>query len=91
MIAGQVRMAYQKKYWVKVYVEEQVNLSKRYKDIIYKQHREIYDTYVRQFQELRKLKQVRVEHLPLQPLPYLAWSTGATAGSKKIARSLSKK
>jgi AcrR family transcriptional regulator len=65
MVAGQVCMAYEKKYWVKVYVEEQVNLSKKYKDVIYKQHREIYDTYVKQFQELKKLKRVRVEQLPI--------------------------
>jgi hypothetical protein len=65
MIAGQVCMAYQKKYWVKVYVEEQVNLSKKYKGIIYKQHREIYDTYIKQFQELKKVKGVRVEQLSI--------------------------
>jgi len=65
MIAGQVCMAYQKKNWVKVYVEEQGNLSKKYKDVIYKQHREIYDTYIKQLQELKKLKLVRVEQLPI--------------------------
>jgi len=65
MLVGHVCLAHAKKNEVKVYVEEQVNLSKKYKNIIYKQHRTIYDTYMKQLEELRKLKRVRFEHLPV--------------------------
>ena len=65
MLLGHICLAHQKKNEVKVYVEEQVNLSKKYRSIIYKQHRNIYDTYINQLEELKKLKLVRFEQLPV--------------------------
>lgn len=54
-----------RKYRVKVYVEEQRNLSKRMREIIYKQHREIYDCYVDQLRELQKSKVISYEPAPV--------------------------
>jgi AcrR family transcriptional regulator len=65
MLLDHVRLALEKKNEVKVYVEEQVNLSKKYKNIIYKQHRNIYDTYIKQLEELKKLKLIHFEQLPV--------------------------
>jgi TetR/AcrR family transcriptional regulator, cholesterol catabolism regulator len=46
---------------VKVYVEEQHNLSKRLAKPISKQHREIYDYYADQLRKLRKAKIISCE------------------------------
>jgi AcrR family transcriptional regulator len=63
MLSRHITMTEKKKNRVKVYVEEQHNLSKRFKKIIYKQHREIYDVYVNQLRELKRLGIVAPESL----------------------------
>jgi len=50
---------------IKVYVEEQNHLSKKYRQIIYNQHRQIYDTYVDQLKNLKKLKIINIDSLPI--------------------------
>lgn len=53
MLSRHIALTEKKKNMVKVYVVEQHNLSKRFKKIIYKQHREIYDVYIEQLRRLR--------------------------------------
>ena len=53
MLSRQIVLTEKKRAKVKIYVEEQHNLSKKSRKIIYRQHREIYDIYA---QQLRKLK-----------------------------------
>jgi len=55
MLTRHIALTEKKKNRVKVYVVEQHNLSKKFKKIIYKQHREIYDVYVNQLRELQRL------------------------------------
>ena len=50
---------------VKVYVEEQHNLSKKYSKTIFKQHREIYDCYVDQLRALKEAKVVSCEPISI--------------------------
>jgi AcrR family transcriptional regulator len=50
---------------LKVFVEEQINLSKKHKNIIYKQQREIYEVYLQQFMKLNKHKQIQSNELPV--------------------------
>ncbi len=47
----------------KIYVEEQHNLSKRFRKIIYEQHRKIYDLYVDQLKALQRLRIISSEPL----------------------------
>ena len=54
-----------KRNHVKVFVEELVNLSKRHRNIIYKQHRKIYEAYLEQLAELEKRKMIRFGELPV--------------------------
>ena len=65
MLFGHICLTREKKNEVKVYVEEQVNLTKKYKNNIYKQHRRIYDTYIDQLRELKRLNLLRFESLPV--------------------------
>jgi len=51
----------EKKNMVRVFVEEQGNLTKKHKNIVYKQHRKIYDTYMEQLRELKKAKVLRID------------------------------
>ena len=53
MLSIQIALTDKKKDMVKIYVEEQYNLSKKFREIIYKQHRKIYDVYIDQLKELR--------------------------------------
>ncbi|MBW1996439.1 MAG: TetR family transcriptional regulator [Deltaproteobacteria bacterium] len=53
MLSCHIALTEKKRNMVKVYVVEQHNLSKKFKKIIYKQHREIYDTYIEQLRTLR--------------------------------------
>lgn len=55
MLTKHIELTDKKRSRVKVYVEEQHNLSSRFREIIYKQHRMIYETYVDQLIELHKL------------------------------------
>jgi TetR/AcrR family transcriptional regulator, cholesterol catabolism regulator len=50
---------------LKVFVEEQINLSKKHKNIIYKQQRKIYEVYLQQFMKLNKHKQIQSNELPV--------------------------
>ncbi len=50
---------------IKVYVEEQNHLSKTYRQIIYIQHRQIYDIYIEQLKNLQRLKIINVDSLPV--------------------------
>ena len=45
MLSHHIRMTDKRKSRVKIYVEEQHNLSKKFREIIYQQHRKIYDIY----------------------------------------------
>ena len=56
MLSGHFGLLKNNRYKVKVYVEEQHNLSKKLKKIIYMQHRRIYDIYLDQLKELKRLK-----------------------------------
>ena len=51
----------ERKNWMRVFVEEQGNLSKKHQNIIYKQHRRIYDIYNEQLRELKKLNLVTID------------------------------
>jgi AcrR family transcriptional regulator len=61
MLRGQICLVPKKRNRVKVFVEEQHNLSKKDKKIIYQQHRKIYDIYVDQLKELKRRKILSVE------------------------------
>ena len=63
MLFHHIAMTDKKKNRVKVYVVEQHNLSKKFKKIIYKQHREIYEVYVDQLRKLQGLGIISVEPL----------------------------
>lgn len=54
MLFRHITLTKENKNKVKVYVEEQRNLSAKFRNTIYKQHRKIYETYVDQLRELRK-------------------------------------
>ena len=54
MIMGHIRLVLKTNKRAKLFVEEQHNLSKKYLEIIYKQHRNIYDLYVDQLKKLRE-------------------------------------
>ena len=54
MLEAHIGLTEEKKSKVKIYVEEQHNLSKKYKKSIYKQHRHIYDVYAAQLKELQE-------------------------------------
>ena len=64
MIFNQICLLREKKEQVKVYMEEQYQLPPRLKKVVYKQHREIYDTYLHELEQLRKDGRLRVNHLP---------------------------
>ncbi|MBW1999043.1 MAG: hypothetical protein JRJ29_13910 [Deltaproteobacteria bacterium] len=55
MLIYHVLLTKEKRNRVKVYVEEQHNLSKRLLNVIYKQHREIYDCYAEQLRKLHRV------------------------------------
>jgi len=54
MLISLVLLTKEKRNRVKVYVEEQHNLSKRLLNVIYKQHREIYDCYAEQSRRVHR-------------------------------------
>jgi len=63
MLSGHINLTRKKKSRVKIYVEEQHNLSKRFRKIIYRQHRKIYDIYLDQLKELQRLGIISTEPL----------------------------
>ena len=63
MLSGHFGLLKKNRHKVKVYVEEQHNLSKKLKKIIYLQHRRIYDIYLDQLKELKSLKIISSEPL----------------------------
>jgi AcrR family transcriptional regulator len=65
MILGHLRLTERAKKGVKIYVEEQHNLSRKFWKIIYKQHRKIYDTYLDQLKRIEELGLLSVESLPV--------------------------
>ncbi len=65
MLFRHITLTKENKNKVKVYVEEQRNLSTKFRNIIYKQHRKIYDTYVDQLRKLRKAKIISYEPLSI--------------------------
>jgi len=65
MLSGHINLTQKKKSRVKIYVEEQHNLSKRFRKIIYKQHRKIYDLYVDQLKALQRLRIISSEPLSI--------------------------
>ena len=56
MLFCHVCLAREKRDRIKVYMEDQYNLSPKLRKIINKQHREIYDSYTDQLRELQKSK-----------------------------------
>jgi hypothetical protein len=61
MLSAHIRLTDKKGGRVKIYVEEQHNLSKKFSKAIYKQHREIYDTYVEQLSRLQRLDVLAID------------------------------
>jgi len=61
MLEAHIRLTEKKKSRVKIYVEEQHNLSKKYKKIIYNQHRHIYDVYAAQLKALQEAGTIDAE------------------------------
>lgn len=65
MIFRQVCLLKEKREEVKIYIEEQYQLPKRLKTIIYKQHRKVYETYLNELQGLSEKGVLRPNlHLP---------------------------
>lgn len=64
MIFRQICLLKEKREEVKIYMEEQYQLPKKFKKIIYKQHREIYDTYLNELERLLPTGRLKVNHLP---------------------------
>lgn len=65
MIFRQICLLKEKREEVKIYIEEQYQLPKRLKTIVYKQHRKVYETYLHELQRLREAGRLRVNsHLP---------------------------
>ncbi|MDP2644504.1 MAG: TetR/AcrR family transcriptional regulator, partial [Desulfobacterales bacterium] len=54
MMVGQICLVPKKRNGIKVFVEEQHNLSTADQKVIYQQHRKIYDIYVEQLKELKQ-------------------------------------
>ncbi len=66
MMFRQICLMKEKREEVKVYIEEQYQLPKRLKPIIYNQHRKIYETYLNELQRLGEAGKLRVNQcLPL--------------------------
>lgn len=65
MLFSHITLTKENKNKVKVYVEEQHNLSTKFRNNIYKQHRKIYDTYLEQLRELQKSKIISCEPLSI--------------------------
>lgn len=61
MLAAHIRLTEEKSCRVKIYVEEQHNLSKQFSKTIYRQHRKIYDTYMDQLRLLEKLDVLAID------------------------------
>lgn len=64
MIFRQICLLKEKKEEVKIYIEEQFQLPKKLKGIVYQQHRKIYDTYLHVLEQLHRGKRLRINHLP---------------------------
>lgn len=65
MIFRQICLLKEKREEVKIYIEEQYQLPKRLKTIIYKQHRKIYETYLEELRRLGEAGRLQVNsHLP---------------------------
>ncbi len=65
MIFRQICLLKEKREQVKIYMEEQYQLPKRLKTITYRQHREIYETYLEEIRRLSEAGRLRDNfHLP---------------------------
>jgi AcrR family transcriptional regulator len=65
MVFRQICLLKEKREEVKIYMEEQYQLPKRLKKIIYKQHRKVYETYLNELQTLSEAGRLRANyHLP---------------------------
>ncbi|MDI7260937.1 MAG: TetR/AcrR family transcriptional regulator [Thermodesulfobacteriota bacterium] len=65
MIFRQICLLKDKREEVKIYIEEQYQLPRRLKAIIYKQHRKVYETYLEEIQKLSERGVLRPNlHLP---------------------------
>jgi len=65
MVFRQICLLKEKKEEVKIYIEEQYQLPKRLKKVVYEQHRQIYEVYLNELRELQKAGRLRVDHLPI--------------------------
>ena len=65
MLTTHAILTIKKGKWVKVYVEEQHNLSKKSRVSIYRQHREIYDLYSEQIRKLEGCNEIHPGLLPV--------------------------
>jgi AcrR family transcriptional regulator len=65
MLIRHISLTQEKKNELKLFVEEHDHLSKGFKNIIFKQHRKIYDTYVEKLKELQKLNVIKEESIPI--------------------------
>lgn len=64
MIFKQICLLNEKREEVKIYIEEQYQLPRRFKKIIYKQHRMVYETYLNELERLLPTGRLRINHLP---------------------------
>ena len=64
MIFRQVCLLKEKRKELKIYMEEQYQLSGQLEKIIRQQHRKVYDTYMHELKRLVKLNKLRINHLP---------------------------
>ncbi len=77
MLFSHICMIPEAKNRVRVFVEEQGNLTKKHKNAVYKQHRKIYDMYSEQLGELKKRNLIRSEakDLPILVFAMLGMAT----------------
>ncbi len=65
MIFRQICLLKEKKEEVKIYIEEQYQLPKRLKKVVYEQHRQVYDVYLNELRHLQKAGRLRIDYLPV--------------------------
>jgi len=65
MMFRQICLFKDKREEVKIYIEEQYQLPKRLKEIVAKQHKVIYDTYLHELERLHAAGRLRIDNLPI--------------------------
>ena len=65
MIFRQICLLKERKEEVKIYIEEQYQLPKRLKKVVYEQHRQVYDVYLNELKQLQKAGRLRVDRLAI--------------------------